>query len=163
MKPASAGEARELRPRGAGWVEDREAARVVRGTVAVSVWRSGSLSVVSSLVLADLPRGGGVGPQWHVSVSDGGARPRRDSVRRALAAFKMLGAEEDNHLPGRARHFWRPLDPAERIDCECKVTEVAVVEPDGHRWSNRREGPCRGCEGTVFTGIPCPLHAVPRL
>jgi hypothetical protein len=84
-------------------------------------------------------------------------------MRRALAAFRMLDAEEDNHIPGRARHVWRPLDPAERVDCECKTTEVTVVEPDGHRWSNRRDGPCRGCEGASITGIPCPLHAYPRL
>lgn len=148
---------REMRPR-RGWTEERDVVRVGGATLAASAWRRGDLSVVSSLVVAEMPDGRGEGPQWHVSVSSGGARPNRAEVREALAAFGMAGAEEDNHLPGRARHFWRPVDPARRVVCECKSSEVTVVEPGGFRWTNPADGPCRGCAAERITGLPCPLH-----
>lgn len=25
-----------------------------------------------------------------------------------------------NHEPGNAKHFWCPVDPSRRVDCECK-------------------------------------------
>jgi hypothetical protein len=70
----------------------------------------------------------------------------------------MEGSEEDNHHPGIARHFWMVVDPARRVDCECKVGETVVKEPDGYKWSND-PGACRGCDyARTFPGHPCPLH-----
>ncbi len=143
-----------------------------------SAWRRREVYAVSSLQVAESPDGAlnpdgsrlGI-PQWQVSFSargPGGApcRPRDEECRQALACFFMSGAEEDNHEPGIARHFWMPVDPKRRVDCECKTTERVVVEPDGHRWSTPKdeaEG-CNGCknEAAVLaeTGlrVPCTLH-----
>lgn len=124
-----------------------------------AVYERGPLRVITTLEMAELPDGAGVGPQWHVSVSRAGKRPRPADVERVLRVFDLLGAEEDNHHPGIARHFWMPVDPAHRVDCECKVDEVMVVEPDGYRWSNARaESGCRGCEYERLIGQPCRLH-----
>jgi hypothetical protein len=135
-------------------------------------WRhvATSTQVLSSLVIAELPRGGATGPQWHASVVDRStetpARPSEAQTLLTRCAFDLLTAEEDNHHPGAARQFWLPVDPAERRDCECKETEVQVVEADGYRWSNDPTS-CRGCalEQTmreVGTERPCPLHAATR-
>lgn len=155
----------EKRPRFSGWIEARYPAVAPRN-LADSCWIAVGESdvdvvVLSSLVLAELPNGSGdSGLQWHVSISCGTGRPGRVLVRRVLREFDMAGAEEDNHHPGRARHFWRPLDPAARVACECKQTEITVTEPDGYRWTNPRpgEGPCRGCEHAARFGSRCPLH-----
>lgn len=74
---------------------------------------------------------------------DEGERRERDddSIARVLKDFDMVGAEEDNHENGRARHFWRMCErePGEVVgECECKETEEIVVEPDGHTWSRTR-------------------------
>lgn len=132
------------------------------------VWQSGNVRVISTLDEAELPTGDGVGPQWHISISTAkNTRPKPFHVRRALRAFGMVGAEEDNHEPGMARHFWMPVDPSKRVDCECKTTEVTVVESDGYRWTNAVDGPCRGCEyaaAMARLGLerPCTLHAPER-
>lgn len=118
------------------------------------------LVVGSALVDAELPDGSGRrGLQWHVSVSQSGARPSPEGLALALRDFGMTGAEEDNHHPGVARHFWRPLDPKQRVACECKATETVVVEPDGYRWTNPSDAPCRGCELAAMTGAPRTLHS----
>ena len=77
-------------------------------------------------------------PSFHLSISANGQRPSDDVIRGVLADFNLEGAEEDNHSPGRARHFW--LDEGRDIqpDCECKRTEETVVEPDGYRWQRER-------------------------
>lgn len=130
------------------------------GTLAESFWQMGSIRVISSLIVAELPDGKGNGPQWHVSVSTGGKRPLARHVERALRAFGMVGTEEDNHHPGVARHFFQPCDPAHRVDCQCKQDEVTVVEPDGYRWTNPHErADCRGCELQRTLGKPCTIHA----
>lgn len=88
-------------------------------------------------------------PQYHVSISVvqdaapgafGFRRPNDLEVAMVLRDFGMVGAEEDNHEPGRARHFWRlcQASPDEAMGCECKETEEVVVEADGHRWSRER-------------------------
>jgi len=126
-----------------------------------SAWTFGPLRVISTLTLAELPDGSKeIGPQWHISITDAGKRPKPKQVRRALRAFDMVGAEEDNHHPGNARHFWMPVDSARRVDCECKADEVTIVEPDGYRYTNPHDpAECRGCEFQRLTGKPCPLHA----
>lgn len=123
-----------------------------------SAWVYGPIHVLSSLVEAQMPDGNGVGLQWHISVTTKGKRPKQHHVRRALRAFDMRKAEEDNHHPGNARHFFLVVDPARRVDCECKTDETVVQDADGYRWSNTKEGACRGCELVAVTGRPCPLH-----
>lgn len=126
--------------------------------LAASRWIYRDVVVISALELAEYPSGGGTGPQWHISVSERGARPTPKGLKRALISFDLVGAEEDNHHPGIARHFWMPVDPARRVDCECKTDEATVVEPDGYTWTNPIDGPCRGCEYQRMHGTPCPLH-----
>jgi hypothetical protein len=133
------------------------------GVLSASAWTNGKLLAISALEDGELPDGSGSGPQWHISISELGKRPTLKLARRALKVFGLEGAEEDNHEPGNAKHFWMPVDPEHRVDCECKVDEVTVVEPDGHRWSNAREPElCRGCEFQRLTGNPCSLHGATR-
>lgn len=58
-----------------------------------------------------------------------------------------------------------PVDPARRVDCECKVTEQVVTDPDGYKWSTPTdETACHGCDYERLMrsefGIdkPCPIH-----
>jgi hypothetical protein len=132
------------------------------GTLDVVAWQRGSLCVISALDLAEYPDGDGAGPQWHVSTTgDHGHRRVTDAellhVRRA---FGMLDAEEDNHHPGAARHLFLVCDPARRVSCECKVTEVTIVERDGYQWTNPTDAACRGCElQLLMPHRRCPLHS----
>jgi hypothetical protein len=121
-------------------------------------WQLGRTCVLSSLAMMELPRGG-VGPTWLISISRQGRRPQPDDIERALRAFGMVGAEEDNHHPGNARHFFMPVDPSQRVDCECKATETVIADTDGYTWTNPKDGPCRGCELQASLGKPCPLHS----
>lgn len=144
-----------------GWVEVTVPAmlRLDRSVLAASAWFREKVTVLSTLTLADYPAGRGVGTQWHVSVARGIKRAKPAEVAAALRAFGMAGAEEDNHHPGAARHFWLPVDPAHRVACECKATETTIVDPrDGYTWTNPTEGPCRGCEFAAVLGRPCPIH-----
>lgn len=143
-----------------GWVPVH--ARAAQGRCYIG-WQYRDVCVISTLDHAELPGGDGVvGPQWHVSISrvsvSGQKRAGATQVRLALRAFGMVGAEEDNHHPGLARHFWLPVDPAYRGVCECKAEEVVVVEPDGYTWQNDPLS-CRGCEFHATHGHPCPIHA----
>lgn len=122
-----------------------------------SAWCRGGFTVISALELAKYPVSPEIGPQWHISISHLGGRA--SVVSGVLRAFGMPKAEEDNHHPGIARHFWLPADPAHRVDCECKETEATIIEPDGYRWTNPTDAPCRGCEFESLLGAPCPLHS----
>lgn len=131
--------------------------------------RSG-VTVISTRVMAQYPRGVGIGPQDHVSVSRRLRRAPEADVQRALLAFGMVGAEEDNHHPGIARHFWRPVDPAHRVACECKATEQVIRDPrDGYEWTNPTTASGEGCRGCwyaatlgKYTGRDrCPVHGCP--
>jgi len=130
-----------------------------RVTPTASAWRCGPIFVLSELVVAEYPDGNGHGPQWLVSVSAAGKRPKPKQVRKTLRAFGMVGAELDTHHPGVAKHYWSPVDPEHRVDCQCKVDEETVREPDGYTWTTPADGECRGCELEQLTGAPCPLHA----
>jgi hypothetical protein len=147
------------RPKGTLWRLERT--ETMPNTIGLSLhYVSPKLRVVSSLDLAELPDGSGeVGPQWHVSISARRKRPKDSLVRLALRDFGLVGAEEDNHHPGVARHFWMAVDPARRSDCECKVTEEVITERDGYRWTNPTDAPCRGCEYERRFGRACPIHA----
>ncbi len=154
----------ERRP-GPNWTEIPlpGAFRQSSSATAASMWEYRGTRVISALELAELPTGSGIGPQWHVSVSQSGVLPTQAQVDRALRSFRMVGAEEDNHHPGNARHFWMPVDPAARVDCECKATEV-TVETAGYRWTNPKDGDgdCRGCEIAALMRRPCPIHGPAR-
>lgn len=132
------------------------------GTVSASRWQRGSVIAISALEVVELPGGdGAAGPTWHLSVSRMGRRPKARDIEHALRDFGLVGAEEDNHHPGNARHFFQPVDPAFRGICECKTNEDVVVDPDGYTWTNPKanavEG-CRGCEFERLRGKPCPVH-----
>ena len=146
-------------PRGNDWTSDRLVAAAPSGRrLAIGQrWQSGPVVVISSLDMAKLPQSEEIGPQWHVSVSADGKRPKPHHVRRALRAFDMADAEEDNHHPGVARHFFMPVDPAARVTCECKEDETTIVEPDGYTWS-QAAGHCGGCDLQRATGKTCSVH-----
>lgn len=156
-------EQQEKRPRGNEWTEIETPAPAIApctGTVSASTWVYAKVRVISTLVMAELPDGSGeLGLQWHISIARRAKRPHETDVRRALRAFGMVGAEEDNHHPGNARHFWLPLDPSRRVDCECKAEEATVIEPDGYRYTNPHDpAECRACDFQRLTGKPCPFH-----
>lgn len=155
---------RERQPRDHGWTYLLETA-LPMDVIAASRWRSGPIIVVSALENAEYPDGNGAGPQWHISISAMGKRPKDKQVRRALRAFGMVGSELDNHHPGVAQHYWLPVDPARRVECQCKTEEEVIVEPDGYAWTNPRPETgeaCRGCEFELMRGTPCPLHRQPE-
>jgi hypothetical protein len=130
----------EKRPRGSAWIEiETPETLILRlNPIAMSTWVRPGFRIISGLELAEAPHGKDRSiPQWHMSIariSSARTRARDHDVQRFLVAFAMQGAEEDNHEPGLARHFWMPVDPTERVDCECKADEVTTIEPDGHRW-----------------------------
>lgn len=132
------------------------------------------LRVLSALGVAETPRGTGeIIPQWHVSVArlSGGFTPRIErpddhELHLVRQSFGLMVAEEDNHHPGDARHLWLPVDDAHRVDCECKTSEVVVVEPDGYTWTNDVQAVedatrCRACEIAPVVGRACEIHHAP--
>ena len=130
----------------------------------LSAWRNGPVTVISELAYCKLPReGAGMGLQFLVSISANGKRPKPHHVRKALRAFGMVGAEQDNHHPGVARHYWLPVDPEQRVTCQCKESEDVLDDGqrgDSYPWTNPNDGgDCRGCEFERLTGKPCPVHA----
>lgn len=154
----------EKRPkRGRGWEERPVPSPIWQMSpppIVASCWQRGLVTVISTLVDAELP-GGGVGRTWNASVTRQKKRPKPGDVQRFRIDFDMLQAEEDNHHPGNAKHFFLPVDPALRGICECKTDEVVHVEPDGYTWTNPRENDpegCRGCESARITRRPCPIH-----
>lgn len=122
---------REREPSGVGWAR-LPAPQCTRrpGVVSISGWRYGRIFVLSSLNMMEMPDGrGDVGAQWHISVTRLAARPGPAQVLKALRAFRMEQAEEDNHHPGLARNFMLVVDPARRVACQCKADEQLVREP----------------------------------
>lgn len=153
--------ATERRPSSREWTETDVPVFLRRDphTIAISRWERGTVVALSALVRCELPDGSGrVGLTWHASVSRRGKRPLPRDVEHFRRDFGLLGAEEDNHHPGAARHYFMPLDERERRDCECKATETTLTEKDGYRWTNPKDGPCRGCEYARLSGKPCPVH-----
>lgn len=159
----------EKRPAaGSGWHRRRVAAAEKYLDAAYhSIWMRNGIVAMSTLELAEAPDGKGDSiPQWHISFSRGGEERCADrEVNQALVCFGLVGAEEDNHHPGIARHFWMPLDPSRRVDCECKASEKTIVDADGYRWTTPVEGECHGCDYQRMMlreqGLdrPCPIHA----
>jgi hypothetical protein len=144
------------RPAGREWVFID---RMMNDGLLMYHYRSGPILAVSSIQTCEMPDGKGLGQQWLVSVSAMGKRPKDHHVRRALRAFGMVGAENDTHHPGNAKHFWLPVDPARRVDCQCKTDEDVIVDGT-YAWTNPKDGPCRGCEIAPLMKRPCPIHGV---
>jgi hypothetical protein len=145
-------------PAGLEW--HRREDRILDG-FRVETWRSGPVLVTSGAHLMDGPDGGPPCWQWKIAISNLGKRPKPAHVRRALRAFGMTEAEQDNHEPGNAVHFFLVCDPSRRVECECKADEDVVLDQDGHRWTNPKPEtgePCRGCTTSAVTKRPCPLH-----
>lgn len=150
---------RERWPGGRHWWPTRVNSVANPNTRSWSAWTNGKLLAISALEMAELPDASGPGLQFHVSISAMGKRCDDEQARRALKAFRLVGAEQDNHEPGNAKHFWLPVDPAHRVDCECKASEIPMVEPDGHRWSRDRDpAKCGGCALERAGVRRCPVH-----
>ena len=149
------------RPPASDWIELSH--RLVNPTALDEhAYQSGPLRAISTMAILDLPGDPpATGPTWHVSFSYDGNRPTDKQLRRGLRAFGMERAEEDNHHPGKARHFFLPVDPDRRGLCECKANEETITNPDGTTWTNPRDGVCRGCEFARLLGDPCPVHHAP--
>lgn len=159
---------RALRPSGIGWTRLPPVAALQRRTILDhGRWhhRQTGLLVISALERAELPDGSGFAPQWHVSVSHPGAAGHRASDEECelvVRAFGLPAAEEDNHHPGRARHFWCPINESKRVDCQCKDDEDVLIESDGYTWTNpvnATRAQCRGCEWERMSGEPCRIHS----
>lgn len=155
----------EKRPKRArGWNEIPVPAPIWQNPprpIVASAWRRGPVVVISTLIDAELPGGHGIGRTWNASITRLKKRPKPGDVHRFRLDFDMMEAEEDNHHPGNAKHFFLPVDPAFRGICECKADEVVHVEPDGYTWTNPRDTdpePCRGCEAARLHRRPCPVH-----
>lgn len=71
-----------------------------------------------------------LGPEYHISISLCGERCDTNACNKVLADFDLSEADEDNHILGKSRHFWRPV--ADRIAdyvCGCKDEETAITVP----------------------------------
>ena len=164
---------KERRPtKTSGWREARQwspPAEMRRSTISISAWLRREVFFISALELAEAPdQQGDAIPQWHVSISQrliggsGSIRATDHQVAQTLACLGLQRAEEDNHHPGIARHFWLPVDATRRVECECKTTETVITEEDGYTYSEKH-GTCAGCELEVTTGQPCARHSAVKL
>lgn len=145
---------------GSGWT-GINGARLPRmaNCLSWSAWTNGKLNAISELCIADHPDGDGSGLHFHISFTAKGKHADTRPVLRALKAFGLSEAREDNHEPGAARNFWLPVDPAHRVDCECKTTEQQMVERNGHAWSAAHDvSKCGGCLLQSIGGPICPAH-----
>ena len=125
-----------------------------------SAWTYGKIRVLSSLSTMERPGTPEPGPTWLISITRRGQRPTPADVRKALRAFGMTGAEEDNHGSGNARSFFLVVDPAFRGICECKSAESVIVEGDGYTFSvDDDPANCGGCDMERLHGRPCPRHS----
>ncbi|WP_261508470.1 hypothetical protein [Burkholderia multivorans] len=99
--------------------------------------RASCLFAISAVEVAAPEGGVSKGPEYHVSISlqtlAGPARCTSADAVFVLAAFDLLEAEDDNHVPnGLVRNFWRPVaEPLIGLECACKADEPAIVEDKG--------------------------------
>lgn len=101
----------------------------------IEAWEHQNGMFVLSAVEVPTPEPGSepLGPEYHVSVSNGGHRCTSAEALWVLAQFDLTDATEDNHVPsGRVRNFWRPV--ADRLSgyvCPCQEHEPAMREDKG--------------------------------
>jgi hypothetical protein len=95
------------------------------------------LFVISEVGVMEAPDGSKDSLEtWLVSVSRRGASmPNDKDVKRVRRDFDMRQAEENNHFSGISRALFLVVDPARRVECECKTTERVIVRVDGYRYS----------------------------
>ncbi|MEN9885707.1 MAG: hypothetical protein RL758_285 [Pseudomonadota bacterium] len=126
------------RPTGVGWRCDR--AWTAPPDLAslgypIEAWAHAEhgLFVLSAVEVANEPGKLQLGPEYHISISANGRRCSTADALWVLAAFGLLDAKEDNHVPsGRARNFWRPVaDHLSGYECPCVEAEPAIVEDKG--------------------------------
>lgn len=122
--------------RGTDW---RPIPTIVTGAEA---WKLGRLAVISSVSVMEAPDASKDGVMtWLVSVSRADRAMVTDKeLRRVRRDFDMRRAEEDNHLDGIARDLFLVVDPARRVECECKTDETVIERPDGFKYSVPRGG-----------------------
>lgn len=94
------------------------------------------LRIISAVEIVPAPDGT-PRPEYHISMTDNGERVPASLVDTILAHFGAVGWDEDNHLSGKARHFWCPVGKAPEV-CPCKDDEKPTHEGD-YTW--REEPP----------------------
>lgn len=82
------------------------------------------LRVISAIELVDDK------PEFHISMTDNGERIPASLVDVILRQFDAVGFNEDNHLSGKARHFWKPITSDKPDICPCQDNEKPTVEGD---------------------------------
>lgn len=88
------------------------------------------IRVVSSVHIVENANKEGVGPHFHISISDNGERVAASIVPTILRQFGAEDFEEDNHAPmKKIRSFWRPIG-GEPTECACKANEKPEVHGD---------------------------------
>lgn len=101
----------------------------------VEAWEhpASGLFVLSAVEVAVEPGKPELGPEYHVSISINGTRCTTTDALYALAAFDLLDAKEDNHVPsGRVRNYWRPVaDNLSGYECPCVDHEPTIREDKG--------------------------------
>jgi hypothetical protein len=152
----------ERRPSGSGWAQVVAPVAFRAMYEHGSAWTYGKITVLSHLSDMERPGTSVPGPTWLISITRRGQRPTASDVRKALRAFSMTGAEEDNHGSGNARSFFLVVDPTLRGACECKTAESVIVEGDGYTYSvDDDPEKCGGCDMEKLRGRPCPRHSPP--
>jgi len=106
------------------------------------VYERCGLRVLSQLDRMEAPDSSGdVLPTWLVSVSRRRASMPSDAdMARVRSDFDMEEGDEDNHESGNARKLFLVVDPARRVECECKTDETVVTREDGYRYSVKKGG-----------------------
>lgn len=101
----------------------------------VEAWAhlASGLFCLSAVEVAHEPGRPDLGPEYHLSISLNGQRCTTADALFALAAFDLLDAKEDNHVPsGRVRNFWRPVaDNLSGYECPCVDDEPTIREDKG--------------------------------
>lgn len=101
----------------------------------VEAWEhtQSGLFAMSAVEVAREPGKADIGPEYHLSVSMNGQRCSSADALFVLAAFDLVDAKEDNHVPsGRVRNFWRPVaDGLSGYECPCVEGEPAISEDKG--------------------------------
>lgn len=125
-------------PMGAGW---RKAAwwvcppQLAELGYPVVPWEhmASGLFALSAVEVTSEPDKPTIGPEYHLSVSNYGARCTASDALFALNAFGLSDAKEDNHVPsGRVRNFWRPVaDNLSGYECPCVNDEPTIREDNG--------------------------------
>jgi hypothetical protein len=127
------------RPLRGGWARRAD---FVHGVGRAEVYERKGLRVLSSRSLMEAPdESKDLLDTWLVSVSRrGSSMPADRDLERVRRDFGMTQAEEDNHESGNARKLFLVVDPARRVDCECKASERVVERKDGYRYTVPVEG-----------------------